>query len=191
MRSFFLCVLLLFASHGVSAAEESPLAFTKRAYTQLSRLDMRTVSGNERALSGIKGLFDFQAFSRRCLTDIAPKISAAEYEELVSVFDRAFFAQIEKRGTKFSQQERGRLSYGVDRQTRETATGIIRFERRNGKKMKLDLFLVRSGASFRIADIAANGALLSRNYRGQFNRIFREHGLADLETRLQKKAGAT
>ena len=41
--------------------------------------------------------------------------------------------------------------------------------------------------AWKITDIDVSGALLSRNYRSVFNRIFREEGISGLMSRMQAK----
>ncbi|MBX7148966.1 ABC transporter substrate-binding protein [bacterium] len=55
------------------------------------------------------------------------------------------------------------------------------------KAFEMVFIISKNQTGYKIADFEMNGVLLSRNFRGQFNRIFNEEGYAGIVARLTQK----
>jgi ABC-type transporter MlaC component len=57
----------------------------------------------------------------------------------------------------------------------------------NGEKIDFLYFLVKVNDGYKLVDYEVSGALLSRNYRGQFNYMMRKYGFNGMLEKMRKK----
>jgi ABC-type transporter MlaC component len=130
--------------------------------------------------------FDMDIFTQRCLIDHWRELNKEERVQLIDLFGR----NIRKRMNDniiFTKDDTDFKFYPVKI---TKADGIIKVENALEVKkgeFKLTIFLVEHNNRTFVVDYDVNGALLSRNYRGNFNYIIEKYGKTGLFDRLERK----
>lgn len=171
------------------AADE--VQFVKEAYQRL----IVTTAGNNNTLASktveeIRQLFDFEAFCHLVFQDIEERMQPQEHQEVTALFQTLFFANIARKGIKISHERLADEKYELASRTPTGSVVILSAKAMANNRqaaVTLQFELNKKGNSWGIQDITVNSVELSRNYRGQFNKIYRLENVAGLITRMQKK----
>jgi ABC-type transporter MlaC component len=132
---------------------------------------------------------DMPMFARRCLADHWSTISETQRAEFIDLFSRSLRGRMNE---ALAGRVRGRtVSLRVGQPVRTDEPGITRIPLTamiDGKTVRIVYFLTKNSDGWRMVDYEVEGALLSRNYRGQFNYLMRTYGYVGMMDRLRKKA---
>lgn len=136
----------------------------------------------------IEGLFeryfDFRAFSQLVLQDHWQALSEADRAEFLGRFRKVLVQRV---GTEIPKLNRHRFSLGASRSVvLEERPAITVPVRSNKGSSTLTLWLVPGSAATNFCDLTIDDVLLSRQYRGQFNRIIRKESFSALLARLER-----
>lgn len=175
--------MCLFATRLLAATVSPEVAFVQAAYRDLARLGS---TKDPRAIKRVRVLFDFDAFFANVSQDIASKLSPPQRDEFKTLFATVFFDTINRKGLKLDNRQPEKLRYSLSRKKKDEVVVRVNgvFE---GKDVLFDFYIHKKNGQYAILDLAVHDALLSRNYRGPFNRIYREEGYEGLMQRLLKK----
>jgi ABC-type transporter MlaC component len=187
MKQLLTMVLAVFLFAAFPARAEDALSFTKTAYEAMAAIDPSSPTGAESALSRFRGNFDFDGFYARVTPDIAAKMTPEENAKLKTVFDELFFTNFSKNTDSIAQHKLASPVYAVSETSAEYSV-VKASGKFKGAGATLAFFVrpVATGA-WKMIDLEIDSVLLSRNYRGSFNRVFREKGFAGLVGRLEAK----
>lgn len=193
-RRFFTtvgCVLIaLFIPVSSWATIPGEVGFVKQAYQVLSQLDRQRTNRNEVLVTKALGYFDLDHLFHTITQDFADKLSEQDYQGLLGNFKKVFMVQVYRKGLKLSDRRLEDIEYLLKKRGAPYTWVELR-GRVEQKKLEILFTLLPKSAgksnAWSIVDLSVNGALLSRNYRGQFNRIHRVEGVAGLNKRMQIK----
>lgn len=175
--------ICLFVTRLLAATVSPEVAFVQSAYRDLARLGS---TKDPRAIQRVQALFDFDAFFANVSQDIASKLSPPQRDGFKTLFATVFFDTINRKGLKLDNRQPEKLRYSLSRKKKDEVVVRVNgvFE---GKDVLFDFYIHKKNGKYAISDLAVHDALLSRNYRGPFNRIYREEGYEGLMQRLLKK----
>jgi phospholipid transport system substrate-binding protein len=181
---FILALLVCSSAH--AASEQDELAFMRQTMQELIRAGKKGQANDEKAVQRFADLVEMDLLTQKTVTDFRQELTAEKYD----AFRKLFSETMRKLMVKKARNLRGRslrsLRYSI--QSKNAAETEVRVEAQTDKKaITMEYTLARVGNQWRIVDVSVEGALLSRNYRGQFNRIYREEGFDGLYSRLNKK----
>lgn len=185
---------LVFLAAGLLAAfpvyAEDALVFTKAAYESMAAIDPSSPEGVAGAVSRFRENFDFDGFYARVTPDIAAKMTPEENEKLKAVFDELFFTNFLKKTGSIAARKLAGPVYAV-RESNPQYSVVKASGKFQGTDATLAFFVhpAASGA-WKLIDLEVDSVLLSRNYRGSFNRVFREKGFSGLVERLEARLKA-
>lgn len=131
--------------------------------------------------------FDMARFGKRCLIDHWDEFSDQEKATYIDLLDRNIRKRI---GEKMLFTKDDKDFKFTPRNIRSQGDGVVSAENMLSIKkgdFRLVLSLVRAGNEFRLVDYELEGALLSRNYRGQFNYLIRTYGKEGFLEKLRNK----
>lgn len=140
--------------------------------------------------------YDFHLFFSRCSADIEDQLSAEQTARLKTRFEELFFLNLKKNAKNIAKKrilQPALKSREISTQLAEvTFSGIPESEMlkhlgNDLKKLEVQFILTFDEKIWRLVDIAVEGALLSRQYRGSFNKIFRDKGYDGLLYYLERK----
>src|SRR3990167_1276681 len=180
MKTIQIIFILSCLFFGRAALAEDPLNFAKSAYGNLATHDGAAQTYQQEALTRFKAQFDFDTFAHRAMQDIEPKLDTVQIEKLKQTFSALFFGKFAAKSGGFSARKLQspiftQLNSGLG-ETLVKITGLSR-----GEHMSITLHVVtETDGTFHVCDLDFDSATLSRNYRGAFNRMFREHGFDGL-----------
>lgn len=171
------------------AFAEDEVAFIRRAYQTLSGLEFVQPETRAQAMTEVRGFFDFESFCSLILQDIESKMTPTEVEKFRDLFDRVFFKNIEKKGLKMADKRIQNIQYSVESKQDPVSVVLLKGQV-DQKNVAIKFHLKKKNRSWGIVDLYVNAAGASRNYRGQFNRIYRVEGFEGLMARMEKKLTA-
>lgn len=189
MKKPYLALLFLlglfFWSSSIQAGE--PAVFAKKAYESMVAIDTSSKNYSERALSHFKTVFSFDGFYDEVSSDLKKKMTENELKELHDLFERVFFKNFAIHATEIAKKRMQHAQYLIKDQTTDKVVVIISGQTIKGP-LKVSFHLkLGSDQEWKVFDIAIDDVLLSRNYRGSFNRIYREQGFEALIAKMTKK----
>ncbi|HKY63030.1 MAG TPA: ABC transporter substrate-binding protein, partial [bacterium] len=171
-------IFLLFLGRAALAAP-GPVDFARGALRDLS------LARKEAIQLRVERYYDFSALFDRATQDFQAKLSPEESARLRRLFVEAVTRGLAGQADRWNGKRLSRAEFSLERQEgRESVVAIRGLVDR--RPVRIEWTLAPSGASFKIVDLAVQGALLSRNYRGPFNRIFRVEGFSGLERRMKR-----
>lgn len=172
----FSCLLVL--SGGLVQADplSSPQALTKQFYQNLTRSNQVTRQNLDRAFQVFQDAFYFDKFYERCVQDIVSQMTTTESAEFKRKFEALFFENFHYRVKSFVKKRLYQPTY----ESVPTKNGLVAVSIR-GQDVKQQVHTLKftvapETESHFIVDLDFDGANLSRQYRGSFNKIFRERG---------------
>ncbi|MFH0799685.1 MAG: ABC transporter substrate-binding protein [Pseudomonadota bacterium] len=179
-------VLLVFVSVSLpcAAAPSSPRSFVRSLEMEMRA--MLRAGDFRRANLLFAEHFDMATFGRRCLADHWEELTPAERERFLDLLERNIRKRMNEKMIFTKEDTDFRMVPGKT----GVVDGLTKID--NALKVRrgtigLDIFLVREGGRYRVADYDFDGALLSRNYRGHFNFVMRQYGKGGLFARLEEK----
>lgn len=187
-KGWFIGIVLvgLWISKGDAApvgggAPAGDIAVAKQAYHYFINAD--------RSVAVLPILFDFDVFYTLVAQDFKGSIENDKAERFKALFSEVFFKQLAKKGLRAHPLEDPiyTRSENARGQSKVVLQGKAFSDSQEAVTMTIDFYLREGHRGWRIEDFAVNGALLSRNYRGHFNRIFREEGFSGLVARMEQK----
>ena len=134
---------------------------------------------------------DMPAFAQRCLADHWATLTEEQRAEFIDLFSRTLRAKMDEALSKRVTGKAVRFAIGSPK--RPDKEGIIEVPADifiDGNSVRLTYYLIKWAGGYRLVDYDAEGALLSRNYRGQFNYLIRNYGYAGMIERIRQKAEA-
>lgn len=180
--SITVVLLLSWSSNGLGAEVQ----FVRDMMGELSKKDPSQI----RTIDDAKVIwkwFDFKALFDKASIDFASQMKKEDFEEVREIFGVLMLKNVVKNVHRLKNRGGTALQYALTK--RGSNFSIVTLSGRSSDvNISMDFTLLPQGpSSWKISDISVNGALLSRNYRGQFNRIYRTAGVNGLKTRLQVK----
>lgn len=172
----FSCFLVL--SGGLAQADplSSSETLTKQFYQNLTKSNHVTKQNLDRAFQVFQDAFYFDKFYERCVQDIASQMTAVESAEFKRKFAALFFENFHYRVKSFVKNRLYQPTY----ETVPAANGLVAVSIRGHDAKQqthtLKFMVAPENNNHFIVDLAFDGANLSRQYRGSFNKIFRERG---------------
>ena len=174
-------------SVNVLAADVKLLDFTRSSYDKITAINPATTDFADTALTQLKAIFNFNEFCLRTMQDINKKMSEAEYAQAQALFENVFFLNFKKNALSINNKKINTPVYSVTSSVQDYQVVTLSGTTAAGS-MHIDFYIKSdSRDSLGIIDLAIDGVQLSRNYRGVFNRLYREKGFAGLSERLQNK----
>ena len=183
----FVFLINLFASSYSFAAEKGPVATAMVFWDEMKRV--AAIEDPSQRQDVIFTLFnehfDFERFYELALIDHWNNWTPEQKEKFASRFKDMF---INNAVGKFN-----RLIGKLDQPMRHVAVRkpwgyqVISIAETNRGNLTITTYLENSEQQWKIMDLDIEGALLSRNYRGQFNYILRHDGYEELINRIEHK----
>ncbi len=191
MTIFSAIVAMAFPAASLAAGNaSSPRAFVER----IAQSSLGIIERQDAVQAGgvFMHSFDIRAFAQRCLVDHWTALTDDQRSEFVDLFSKTLRAKL---ADALSKRIKGRvLNYTVGTAKAGAQRGIVEVAARvavDGERIDLTYYLKRSTDGYRLVDYDVGGALLSRNYRGQFNYLMRNYGYAGMIERMRQKAEVT
>ncbi len=183
------CVLFLVSA---VARGDDALTFTKTSYASLMGLNKRTENLAKTLEQRAREVFDFDAFAHLCFIDIESKMTPEELSQIKATFSDVFFQTVFDAKSDILKHVIAKPAYHLKGTKGDLVTVGVSGKSPDGM-IKMGFYLKhQTDGHFNLADIDVDGVLLSRNYRGSFNRVFREQGFVGLYQRIEnKKSQAT
>lgn len=182
------CVLALLLSlvvTTVSAGDSQDLiSFSQKTYGSMVVLDVNQTFGARAASKQFEEIFDFEEFASLCFQDVHSSLTAEEKSEVTKVFHEVFFRNFAKNLKGLSQKKINQPKYTLLES--QGSYEIIQIEGPTEVGNSNILFFLKTTTQPKLVDLSVNGALLSRNYRGSFNKIYRMRGYQGLLERLKQ-----
>lgn len=173
--AIFLCFLILWQEK-VAFAISSPQELTRQFYQNLTKSNQVTKQNLDRAFQVFQDAFYFDKFYERCVQDIVSQMTVVQSEEFKKKFEALFFENFHYRVKSFVKKRLYQPTY----ETVPAANGLVAVSIRgydtNKQTHTLKFTVAPENNNHFIVDLAFDGANLSRQYRGSFNKIFRERG---------------
>lgn len=184
-RILILLAALLFT---IPARAEDAITFTATAYKTMTTIDSKSSSFKNDALDRFKSLFDFDGFYARVTPDIAAKMSEEDTAKLKEAFEDLFFTNFAAKTASIASRKIAFPKYAIKTSATEITVVSASGNLPGGGNATFAFALKPvAGATWRLVDIEVDSVLLSRNYRGAFNRTFRENGASGLIEKLNAK----
>ncbi len=188
MKIFVFLIFALVAGfvNPTEAMVEEEVQFVQAAYTSLSQLDTSLNEIPPQTIFTILNLFDYDIFFDKIVQDIRDKLHSAEFEDIKTTFRSLFAKHIAKKGVRFSDKRLDHIRFVLTK--KDPGESVVTLKGKTGQTdVAIEFMIKKEGNFWKIKDISVNGANLSRQYRGQFNRIFRQEGFTGLISRMEKK----
>jgi phospholipid transport system substrate-binding protein len=189
-RVFCTACFLLTTGYGAAALAQGPEAFLKAKQDELIAI-LRQGDGaaaDKKLESIFSKMLDYDALARLSLDKHWDERTDQEKNEFTDVLRRlvqnAYKKNIKKTlNYDVSYKGEGRASKGH----------LVRTVARNRQKpreepVSVDYVLHQVGGQWRVFDVVTEGSSMVMNYRGQFNRIIKKNGFAELLKKMRNKA---
>jgi ABC-type transporter MlaC component len=157
-------------------AISSPQELTRQFYQNLTKSHQVTQQNLDRAFQVFQDAFYFDKFYERCVQDIARQMTAVESEEFRQKFAALFFENFHYRVKSFVKKRLYQPSYEAIPAPNGLVAVLIHGQDANQQSHTLKFTVAPENKNHFIVDLDFDGANLSRQYRGSFNKIFRERG---------------
>lgn len=188
----FFILILPARAFSLSTEDAAPQAL--KTYADLTRYENPTSAQSDELLLILQDHFSFDDFFSRCATDISASLTNEQSTELKRVFHELFFANLKKKSRALAARRilnpRHEQKNLPDGRVMVTLSGHPPPKNPGDPESPsydLSFLLVVGKSRWLVADITVDGAELSRQYRGSFNKIFRERGYSGLVQSLQAK----
>lgn len=183
-RALLVIFFLLTSRTGLSA--EPQVDFIKRVFDDLAVYQGSAAKRASELSDRVKSYYDFAAMFHKASQDFSDRLSDEEKARLEALFSQLMNQKVIEKSDRMTGKKMEQATYLLEKTSPEEQIVGVRGKVK-GKEIHLEFVVVPETGSFKITDLSIQGALLSRNYRGQFNRIFRVEGFAGLEKRLLGK----
>ncbi len=173
--------------YAVQAHASSPLNTMQLFWKEVQRAaDLSSIASRDAAVEQLfKEHFDFEGFYRRALVDHWDQWSDQQKQDFSETFQPRFIQQALSKFHHLIGKHNIKI---VHRSVQQPWGYIVSSSVRladESNDILVSSYLNRVGSRWKIMDLNISGALMSRNYRGQFNNILRRFGYADLLVRLR------
>ncbi len=132
----------------------------------------------------IGGRFDFEEMSRRSLAAHWRNRSEEERREFVELFQGLLSNTYAERIENYAGETVNYLGERIRNGFAEVQTTIVSPK----GQLSLDYRMMLKEGRWGVYDVVADGVSLVRNYRGQFDRIIRNHSYEELVKRLRERS---
>lgn len=180
----FFCLLTQVVFALPQTAEQS----AQQIYTSLIKYQNPSLDQAKNAVVTLKASFDFQIFFSRCARDIEASLTPTEKNSIQSAFEDLFFTNFEKKIKNIAARRINKPSYQSEEKNNQIFKVSFKGQRPDGQQSTFAVFLHQENNAWRLVDLEFDGALLSRQYQGSFNKIFREKGAIGLLQSIKNKA---
>lgn len=186
VKAFYVFLVIATLSvGGVQANTESKDSVLQQARQFYFNLVEKQQAGqNEIVMQSFEKQFQFKDFAKRSLVDVSDQLSDIEHRELLTVFKKLFYKNLRKNQQKLFKH---RFKSPVLKQNQiDSKTIVVHiFEPQQSHEVALYF-----NTQNEVVDIEISKALLSRQYRGTFNRSFRKGGFEGLKSAMLQKLNA-
>lgn len=185
-RTLIAAALLLVFSSTIQAAE-GPVGVIEDLWRQIrSSSSLADETSRERFIQdALRSHYDFQAFYQTALQDHWASWSDEQKQGFAARFETLFLQSLTRKIARLPKSG-GELVAGPTTGGNDRA--VVHFTGKKGdKEARFQVFFIRKGSEWKIYDVEVEGVLLSRNYRGQFNRILRNEDYSGLIAKLDRK----
>jgi len=183
-------IILLFSfivsAPTLAQADSGPeaLLFTKKAYPAMLAVNSQSGANADTALGNFKKIFNFAEFYKRCASDLKRKVTKDQLDQIETSFRTVFFKNFKEKFESIYARRILRPTYSIKQET-ENYTIVTATGKSKRSNITISFYLKKTAqGQWQLIDLAVKSALLSRNYRGSFNRIYREHGFDGLYARI-------
>lgn len=180
LKHFILTVVMIVA--GPSLAYSSEILFIKNLFKRFSDASLQT----QLVYNEIEKLYDFKTLFEISTQDFSDQLTSDQYEDLSELFSQLMLKNIKNKYHKLYGKNFEKKNYQIKEKNKNQTTVAV-FGRYEDTNIEMNFTLMPNESSWKIVDLEVKGALLSRQYRGQFNRIFRSEGAEGLEKRMRTK----
>lgn len=143
----------------------------------------------EQVRSLLRSHYDFESFYATALQDYWPQWSEAQRKDFSGRFEGVFLDSLVRKLTRLPQ---GGVEMTFESQRISGDHAEVRLKGVKGTKhVGFQVFFMKRDGEWKICDVDIAGALLSRNYRGQFNHILRTQSYDALLAKLDQKKEST
>lgn len=190
IKAFSLLIARLFFGiflTGPAHAEAKPMEIISGLWAETKTLsqEIDPAQREESVKNSLRAHYDFESFYQSALQDHWPQWTLEQKKSFSGRFETVFLNSLVR---KLSRVPRGDVSLTLESQKRTTNQAELKFRgAKAGKRVGFRVFFVRNAAAWKINDVEVAGALLSRNYRGQFNHILRTQGFDALLAKLDQQ----
>lgn len=180
--SIVIAIAILIGGRTLSAAQP------ERNYVNSIAGEIRSLlaAGDIKRANGIfADRFDMELFSKRCLEDHWAEFSPEERKRFADLLTKNIRKRMEEKILFTNRDASFIFKVGA---ISPADQNVIRIDNRITVKQGdfgLGVYLAKKGKALYAVDYDFDGALLSRNYRSQFNYIFRESGKAGIFAKLE------
>lgn len=129
--------------------------------------------------------YDFNSFYETALSEHWESWSAAQKRDFAARFEAMFLNNLSSKSIRHSSKNIV-ISLGPARINGNRAVQEFKARQRDAD-LDFKLFCTRDGNGWKVYDVEIDGALLSRNYKAQFNRILRRENYEGLLARFDRK----
>lgn len=165
-----------------SLAHSSEILFIKDLFKRFSDTSLQT----QLVYEEIEKFYDFKTLFQIATQDFSDQLTSDQYDKLSEIFSEVMRQNIKNKYHKLYGKNFGKRNYQIKEKNKNQTTIAI-FGKYEDTNIEMKFTLIPSESSWKIIDLEVEGALLSRQYRGQFNRIFRNEGAEGLEKRMRIK----
>lgn len=182
MRRIFLSALCLFFFPAAAAAAPGPVEFVQAAFKDLSRAPVSSAPG---LIAKVGRYYDFGGLFDLASQDFQAALAPDQAQRLRTLFVDLLTRRMARKADRLGGKNLQNPDYALLKGRKDGEFTVVLKGTLRGRSVRLEFVLVPHAEVYKIVDLSVEGALLSRNYRGQFNRIFRSEGVDGLEKRLQ------
>ena len=185
LRGWVLWLFLLFGSTAAQAVS-NPVDFIREVSATLAGQAGRVSLPQGKFITKVARYYDFSALFDRASKDFRTSLTVEQSERLKALFTDLLTKRMIQKAHRLIGKDLKNPQYSLKGQQGGEATVLVRGTL-GQRAVKLEFTVVSKRDVYKIVDLAVSGALLSRNYQGQFNRIFRVEGAEGLEKRMRQQ----
>ncbi len=181
--------LVLFLQVSAPKAAETPRSFVARIADIAAGVirDVDAARADEQFIDS----FDMPVFAKRCLIDHWEALTKAQRKEFIAVFDCSLRTRlgrlIRERLTERLKERKLNYDIGRPKKLNGGITAVPLATRVNETSIDFVYYVAKGKGGYGLADYEAEGALLSRQYRGNFNYLMRKYGFDGMLRKMRKK----
>ncbi|MBX7149389.1 ABC transporter substrate-binding protein [bacterium] len=181
LKLLFLLLLVLTSSL-VHAGEEvlDGKMFINNFLNEIKNISQLSAPDSEKFMGTY---YDTQLMLDRAAVDFKDELTARQKKEFYNLFDLLLKKKISQQGSNWNQYFKNCIVDSVKMESSGEKV-VVRSILEKGKALNMTFILVKGLKGYKIVDLDVDGALLSRNFRSQFSRIFSEEGYKGLYGRL-------
>lgn len=178
-----LCLLFAAVSSNILASE-TPFSFV-RNFSDTVRTTIR--SGDiDKANQLFATTFDMDVFGKRCLLDNWDVLSESERARFKDLLKKNLKKQISK-NMPLTKDDVNFLMIPKSLKQEDGLKKVESILKTKEGPVNFAIYLTSKDGRYLVADYDVDGALLSRNYRGHFNYIYRKYGKEGLFAKMEQK----